>query len=1204
MPITSVDSNQPKFYLFPVNNNRTAWRPFGLPMIMIVPKKRDSVGFPLENSMVFNVKIYIEDVPDFAYVAGHQNIGRKYPDRELYAKTLDSLTLADCYIDLNTVTIQRNGEPIELADALNGDIITYRTLSGVQDTIQYIQGADYYDLSNILLDIELLAPDTYNIVYQAYYYTRLVSTDGKFQFLCIDVNNTSLALYRFKIQHPGKVLEEFYRHTPPPYLSNSSKALDTTVGFYRPFTDILQDIMDEQDLLERVNWVYDTPAEIIPYMSSLLGWDLPYFPNSLDNLRKAVLRRTVEFQNLKGSRRAIINIFRLFGFEILISNLWWSSDGKRLIRPDINLPVPYQNEKITVNAVYQIDLALSDLTPNNFQLYNIPLLFKPQSKVGKDQFVAIEDSGIITIDAYAVKSGSAAYVALSAIAQSIKDNIDYGKTADCYLDSNGFIIPRSIHEAMAGLEIIGYSQLTLKKNDITVSDSVLVGVHPPFINANVRMDRELNTINCSLNGSFDVKDNVKVFAFITYEKLDLIVPDAIATLQSNRFDLQILRTNTTEFADPATLDFAIEFVYRLKAFHSILNVVRTRLELSETYEVTDLSIGGDFDQRYDTDIGRLQVPPAIIPNIPGIISDCTALDPISLGYKQSDLELRLRKLDDLVYEYNAWRALDGRNTVSTEDLLLSIPQNAPNRNESLFTYRGQDRLKSKLRTELRVTEFTPSPNANKIAAGSYLHQDLSPNDNVNQGNYETYGKDTSVNGDAKSYGAFSREYTAIREPLITIDGAADIIYKGRVDDELLHRTAVVASESYKSIACSLHLGIGTYWAYPTISVVASTGVANPCYRSHTQKMTFSGGAPTASIPYYSQGIQATYLNANYNSKLSTTNDSFMGRLYRAYNHPSHETIHFSNRPSITDMNQPRKLALLRPSIEIQKPTLHLPGCRFARLNALLNDFEHLMWRARPWDDEYSESCGPSYICGVNLPSYLNVTKTIDESGDEHLVFDDLPFTVRGNGLSPDINSLGDHSVINLFAESDVIHAIYMNNATGNPAVILDQVQDYDTNVDINGVIDIETPLFNSHGNCGTFQRDYADGYPSSSGFLPYSDADLGRSGLFSSLLEGLGLTSGTESITSYLFTCNSGIRITTDHRLDCGSLTLDCGGTSNTQGLAYESIDHAAIFLDENGDYDWDTDHLRYDYRQLNVEEYNCETRNLDGSIPTLLELV
>jgi len=1172
---------------------------------MVVPKRRDSVEFPLQNSMVFNVKIYIEDVPDFAYVAGHQNIGRKYPDRELYAKTLDSLTLADCQIDLKTVNIQRNGVEIELANALNGDIITYRTFSGVEDTIQYVKGADYYDLSNILLDIELLTPDTYNIVYQAYYYTRLISTDGKFQFLCIDVNNTSLALYRFKIQHPGKVLEEFYRHTPPPYLSNSSKALDTTVGFYRPFTDILQDIMDEQDLLERVNWVYDTPAEIIPYMSSLLGWDLPYFPNSLDNLRKAVLRRTVEFQNLKGSRRAIINIFKLFGFEILISNLWWSSDGKRLIRPDINLPFPYQKEKITVNEAYQIDLALSDLTPNNFQVYDIPLLFKPQSKVGKDQFVAIEDSGVITIDAYAVKSGSAAYVALSNIAQSVKDNIDYGKTAGCYLDNNGFIIPKSIHDALTGLEIVGYSQLVFKKNDIAVSDSVLVGVHPPLINVNIRMNRELNTINCSLNGSFDTKDNVKIFAFITYEKLDLVIPDAISTLQSNRFDLQILRTNTTEFADPATLDFAIEFVYRLKAFHSILNVVRTRLELSETYEVTDLSIGGDFDQRYDTDIGRLQVPPAIIPKIPGIISDCTALDPVSLGYKQSDLELRLRKLDDLVYEYNAWRTLDGRNTVSTEDLLLSIPQNAIDRTESLFTYRGQDRLKSKQRTELRATEFGPSPNAGKVAAGSNLHQDLSPNDIVSQGNFEIYGKDTSVNGEAKSYGAFSREYTAIREPLINLDGAADIIYKGRVDDELLHRTAVLASESYKSIACSLHLGVGAYWAYPTISVVASTGVANPCYRSHTQKMTFSGGAPRASIPYYSQGIQSTYLNANYGSKLSSTNDSFMGRLYRAYNHPNHETIHFSNRPSIADINQPKQLALQRPSIEIQKPTLHLPGCRFARLNALVNDFEHNLWRARPWDDQYSDSCGPSNICGINLPSYLNCSKTVDENGDEFLVFDDLPFTVRGNGLIPDINNLGDHTVSSLFAQSDVIHAIYMNNASSNPAVVLEQVEDYDTNVDTNGVIEISIPLFKSHGYCGTSLRDFADGYPCSSGYLSYLNQDLGRSGLFSELLEGIGLITGTDQIVSYLFTCNSGIRITTDHRLDCGSLSIDCGNnTMITNGMTFESIDHTSLFLDQNGEHDWDTDHLRYDYRQLNVELIDCVTVNLDGAIPTLLELV
>ena len=117
---TIKDIHNPSYVLFPVNNNRTAWRPFGLPTILVVPHKETSTGLGLANSSVFNVKIFIEDVPTEARVAGHQNVGLRYPDRELYAVNVDNLQLAERAIELNNLIIsdQNSGEQISLDTCL------------------------------------------------------------------------------------------------------------------------------------------------------------------------------------------------------------------------------------------------------------------------------------------------------------------------------------------------------------------------------------------------------------------------------------------------------------------------------------------------------------------------------------------------------------------------------------------------------------------------------------------------------------------------------------------------------------------------------------------------------------------------------------------------------------------------------------------------------------------------------------------------------------------------------------------------------------------------------------------------------------------------------------------------------------------------------------------------------------------------------
>ena len=106
----SIDYNNPTFQPFPYNNNRTAWRPIGFPIIMVVPRRRDITGETISNSQVFNVKVLIENVPQEARVAGHDHVGLLYPDRELYAITLSSQDLANRLIPIEDLDVYRDGE--------------------------------------------------------------------------------------------------------------------------------------------------------------------------------------------------------------------------------------------------------------------------------------------------------------------------------------------------------------------------------------------------------------------------------------------------------------------------------------------------------------------------------------------------------------------------------------------------------------------------------------------------------------------------------------------------------------------------------------------------------------------------------------------------------------------------------------------------------------------------------------------------------------------------------------------------------------------------------------------------------------------------------------------------------------------------------------------------------------------------------------
>jgi hypothetical protein len=1232
---TIKDRHNPSFSLFPVNNNRTAWRKFGLPAILVVPHVRDVSGTPLPNSRVFNTKIYIENVPTIARVAGHDNIGRRYPDREIYSENVDSLELAERFIYLENVTFLRNNIEIDPTKAVEGDLLQFVTRSGVIDTIKYYPDADYYDLSDILIDIETLPPYRYVLIYETEFFVRSTTNDGLNEFLCIDASQTGIGQFRFNINHPGEVINEFYNLTPPPYLTNSIKSLDTTVAFYRPFTDILQDVYDEQILMEKVNWVFDVPAEAIPYLSSLLGWELPYFPQSLDALRRAVLRRTVEFQSLKGSRRAIINVFRLFGFEILISNLWWSSDGERFIRPGEQLPSPYENEEIGILEVCQVDLLFDDYDTIGFGDFSIPLVYRPQQVAGLN-FDAVLDGGDVTIEAYRVAKNSDAYLKLKEIAENIQNSpTSYGIDGGCYIDANGFQVHNTISDTLDGLNIKGFSQILLSGKLGQPVQEILIGENPPITSQSINLIRETNKLQLTLNGHI-ADQNESIFAFAIYNRQDIQVPTVLKDLQSNRFDIQVLTDGLTEFADPIVLDFAIEFLYRLKAFHSLLNVIRLNLDFTESYEVTDWCVGGDTKQRYDIDAGMLQVPPAIIPNIPGEINDCTKLDPTTLGYKLDDILLRNRKLESLPLEFEAYKSLDDRQIIVNAASRLAPLVAAEGRTSCLYTHHGQDVIKIQDRIESKSSEYGPNPNAGTQIVGLNKNTRLSPIDESSGGSFAETGAASSSNSDSSAYGLFTKEFTQTREVLCVEDGS-DFCYAGRVQDELLYRPSILENEHWKCRPCSIGVGTGLYYTFPAKTTRNSPGTAKPCPTSSTQKLTYSGNAPSEGIYYYQKGIQADYLLQSYNKPLPYQNQSWMGHLYRGYSTPQNVTLHYWNNSRPVPIDQQHALALQRPSLQIDKPNLHLPGTRFLTMNALENDFANPVYKHRPWDDEYSTICGPSRC--ANGPSFLNFTLEIDgTTGNEILVYDDVDYIVRGNGLLSDICSMGantDTAPNDLhYSKWDIIHGIFSQNARQSPYITFDQLFDTGTQQSI-GIENIEdrtvldeiiedsifnldqtrsvdkdskliypyTPQFTSYNDdCLTETFDYIDGYAAYRGYYENQTPDYSN---WESVLDGLGMSGLTQAERGVYFTLGSGILIEQGLRLDCGCLVLDCSET-NTSGFA-ESLDTICstdIYIDQDGCYDFNCDHIEVDRNMVLEEKVGACSTSLDGTIPSMFELI
>ncbi len=1190
MSYNTADRHQASFFLLDINNNRTAWRPVGLPMIMVVPHAQTVDGLPIDNAQVKNLRVYIEDVAQNAYVVGQDHIladgtQLRYPARELYSQNIAVSELNGYQINLDLVEFYDKNKTLITRSPVDGDLFKYTTATGIHGFIEYFRDTFYYDLSVLTIDIEILPSGYYNLIYEAVSNPRVVTSYGSSDFLCINDNINISSSFRFGFDHPGHVLHEMYRHTPTPYLTNSKKSEDSTVAFYRPFSDILNDIYDEQNLLKSINWVKKTPVEMIPYLAYLLGWDLPYFPQtqgakSLDSIRRAIIRNTTYFQNIKGSKKALKEIFKLFGLDIIVENLWWSPDGNELLRPNGTPAAPYAELKILAEEQPQLDIIFGgSVNTDGSTLLNgydtsqssatiidpetnapigtfiqaeAPLLFEPKNLKVINYDEAITDSYEVTLEAVVIRDPDTKTAFENLIKPAASAPADYAQQKVVNIDpDSGSLFIKELDDFLLNADIYARSRVFF--NDISGNINARNDFgKQPAISQGSFYNRSNNVLNYSYAGTLYPGDYLYVWA--TYKRIIIDLPSELTDLGSNRFNIQILSKDLEEQIDPKTLNFSLDFLYKLKAFHSQLHVCRTSVNLHETYEVTDLKIGGDSPQRYDnTDLGRLQVPPAILPN--PLFTTCGT--PEEVGFKKADINLRLKKLEDISLEIQNSSTFDDRPDAPFGGRIPPLQKNPTSYQSGYagsYAAYHQDVIVPDNRIESYSSIIHPGPNANSQSAGSD-YKDVLSNSHESVNGATPGGRILSNNRNDSSFGSFTIEKRAVAQAIeYPIANYSDYAFKGRVDDEILYRSEINGIECYSFDRNYLTMGQGCYYTYPSITKMV---VPNE---------TFSGDAPAGGLPYARKDI-------------STSDNSLLSRKLRAWVTNGSETIHYMDQSvsSIQDSHE----AIQKPGLNIQKLDMHLPGTRFPLMKNLLNDYTSDTIIAKPWDDQFWTGCATEGSCS-NPGNKLNAVIQLDTNGDEILTYDFLYFTCLGNSLEPDILDLG---VEQQFDSKAIFHEIYTHQDTSLYA----QLNQFEHTLD--QVLTVDGYAFSS----GKDGYDIIDGYPSQANIFSFTNTDMFT---YQEALDLLGFPA-TGSTVSLTYRLSSGIydsNVAT-YRLDAGTLLMD--GSTITQS----TVSSKSQFY-ENGIYDFSPDRVRISQNMLFSETMNCSSLYLNGELKSMLEIL
>lgn len=666
------DKHQPSFVMWPLQNARTAYRPVYLPVILVVPHARDSTGRGIMDSNVWNVTFMIEEAPGRARVAGYEYRGIYIPELERFRVDVTAKQLAARKINLPAQRYEDvDGNEVDFENATDQDFLIYTTENGsLTDRVQFTPHADYYDLSTIEIETNDLQPlGKYVISWNANYYRRVITANG--ELFCIDTSVDRLARRAIVFDHPGVIHQEMLEKTPA-FIYEDFYDNDPHAQFYRPFADALQDLHDESGFLESINHIDYIQANHIPYLAHLIGWDLPYFPGATDAMRRRALRNARRLQALKGSRRAIRELFDIFGYTIDIINCWYREDGLEYIAPDEDPTIG-----LTSDIVCRAEPMLVDYATDGFGEITVPLLYRPE--------------GNMTVEAWLVKTTSPLYANLKSLADSYED-LEGGT---CATDPDGYQISSVLHGQLASGSVVGYSQV-LVNQDAHGLTSNQTGFGP--INEyGIRYQGFQNTLQLTFDRYLQFESDEKLFVFVTYEREKVTVPTKLMDYRSNRFDIRILEEAHGTDVDPSVLEFLLGFIIRLKAFHSLLRKIIFTLTLEDVYNVTDFCVGGENIQAAGTDAGEQQVPPAIIPTETTAV-ECNE-ESLSRNFKDADLDYRARVLAGLEAEFQAWKDLDGRFAISEEDYAKYQPlsnimfpvEYGDSDGECDWTWRGQDR---------------------------------------------------------------------------------------------------------------------------------------------------------------------------------------------------------------------------------------------------------------------------------------------------------------------------------------------------------------------------------------------------------------------------------------------------------------------------------------------------------------------------------
>lgn len=1166
-----TDRFNPSFVHWPLQNNRTAYQPVNIPLVMVVPFVREpQTGAGLVGSQVSNLKFYIEEAPGLVPVVGFEHHGVFVPDFERFVLNINDFQLNTVRIDpTGQQFFNPAGDPISFVDAVEGDFFEYTlnrglvASTGPRDRIKYLPDADYYDLSTFLIETVSLKPlGTYKFSWQCNFNNRVSTPEG--ELFCIDTKETGVARFSMAMKHPGEIHQTMIEQTPTFYFDGTPLDQDNLVKFYRPFADALQDLFDEEELMVGVNFIDQIPAQFIPYLSYLIGWDLPYFPGSTDKTRRAVLRNGRRLQQLKGSRRVIRELFELFGYTIDIINLWYRRDGSAFVGPGELQPIQYKDEEIEVSTVCQTEVLMADFSTDGFGEYDIPLLWRP--------------NGDITLDAWLVDTSTNTYTQLKDLLNVIDVDPEGLMSSVCPTTSNGFTLSVPLQAAVTGTGV-GYSQVLVEPNFGGKEDHKVGAA--PLNKFGITFDPEKNIIHVKFDHYIEFGSNLKLFVFATYKRQKITVPQKLTDMRSNRFDIVILFDRVTgQTPDSHLLDFLLDFIFKLKAFHSILRKIVYTTQVIDVYNVIDFCIGGRVAQAPGSDLGELQTIPPIIPTTPGSVeADCTP-DSFRRGFKNSDLTLRDEILAGLKAEHKAWKDLDGTHLIpdNIAPILESLSRIIPN-----------------------VPDKTLYGGTGSIYGDATYGKDQPCE-------WTQYGQDRVVDleepsGIQNSVKDF--DHTPDTRPKLCDDtnNVLDNCFKGRVGQDLTMTRDIVVTDIASFKPCPLAVGEGFYYQ-----------IAPP--KKVIQTLKYNGDV-YGEVQYGSQEIDVTNVNNLGKSFLSDM-------LIKVAAFP--DPLNYTGTLGLEDQDINNNLAIRRPSLNIKKDNLHFPGHRFISMNALENDFVHPTYTFRPWDTIFN-LCPEKVPAGMPTLADLDPQIVLDTNGLFILTFNQIPYKIVGNGLEQDVSSLGSHDSRDYL----VTHAIW-SSSTARAAIdsrtegstdftALTTVcfgADYGpifASADRDCTCDNPSSSYQA-GAAGSANAgaDFIDGYPSEYGEYTVDVGDYGYDRDFDlNLMLGLPFGNGTGTYpvpTSLLFRMGSGIRVSsqpqssyyTPYRMDCGCMEFDCAhgtGTGTEPDITVGRINSCmtANFRDDNGDFDPNLDSVGIDRDMVLVDSYGAKGAQL-GKYP------